>query len=50
LTPAIERLGTTTIDATLPARPGAHDLCLQFATGKHDPLWAIDWVEVGERK
>jgi hexosaminidase len=47
LTPALARRGTTTIDA---ARAGIHDVCLQFATGKHDPLWAIDWVEINARE
>jgi hexosaminidase len=46
LTPALAHRGTTTIDTALPARAGIHDVCLQFATGKHDPLWAIDWVEI----
>jgi hexosaminidase len=50
LTPALGRRGTTMIDTVLPARAGIHDVCLQFATGKHDPLWAIDWVEIGEVK
>jgi hexosaminidase len=50
LTPALAHRGTTTIDTMLPARAGIHDVCLQFATGKHDPLWAIDWVEINARE
>jgi hexosaminidase len=50
LTPARARRGTTTIDSVLPARAGSHDLCLQFATAKHDPLWAIDWIEIEVRR
>jgi hexosaminidase len=50
LTPALARRGLTIIDSPLPTRAGTHDVCLQFATGKHDPLWAIDWVEIGVRE
>jgi hexosaminidase len=28
-------------------RPGAHDLCLRFAQHGLDPLWVLDWVELG---
>ena len=49
LSPAANRLGVTTLPAVaLPARPGAHDLCLRFARPTLDPMWALDWVEVGE--
>ena len=39
--------------ATLPAValapiPGRHDLCLRFARPSLEPMWALDWVEVGE--
>jgi hexosaminidase len=41
--------GVTTLPAQrLPRSPGRHDLCLRFARPRLDPLWAIDWVEVGE--
>ncbi|HUZ13868.1 MAG TPA: family 20 glycosylhydrolase [Caulobacteraceae bacterium] len=39
--------GLTTLEAPIPPRAGRHDLCLSFATGKVDPLWVIDWVQVG---
>jgi len=49
LAPAAARLGVTTLPAVaLPARPGSHDLCLRFARPALDPMWALDWVEVGE--
>jgi hexosaminidase len=31
----------------LPARPGRHDVCLRFARPRLDPMWALDWVEIG---
>ncbi|HEY3655008.1 MAG TPA: family 20 glycosylhydrolase [Steroidobacteraceae bacterium] len=33
---------------SLPRRPGRHDLCVRFARPRLDPLWALDWLEVGE--
>ncbi|MBW8809731.1 MAG: family 20 glycosylhydrolase, partial [Lysobacter sp.] len=36
--------GITTLSANLPARSGRHDLCFVFASGAHDPLWALDAV------
>ena len=37
-------------DFALPPRPGTHDLCLQFATGRHDPLYVIDSVQLVPRQ
>jgi hexosaminidase len=49
LAPAASARGVTTLPAQrLPALAGRHDLCLRFARPRLDPLWAIDWVEVGE--
>jgi hexosaminidase len=31
----------------LPALAGRHDVCLRFARPSLDPLWALDWVEIG---
>jgi hexosaminidase len=31
----------------LPALAGWHDLCLRFARPRLDPMWALDWVEIG---
>ena len=33
-------------DLALPPRTGAHDLCLRFASGKHNPLHVIDSVRL----
>jgi hexosaminidase len=49
LAPAASDRGVTTLPAQrLPLLPGRHDLCLRFARPRLDPLWAIDWLEVGE--
>jgi len=32
----------------LPALPGHHDLCVRFARPALEPLWALDWIAVGE--
>ena len=49
LAPAASAPGVTTLpEQRLPRLPGRHDLCLRFARPRLDPLWAIDWVEVGE--
>jgi hexosaminidase len=41
---AVTRLPTT----TLPSQAGRHDLCLRFARPRLDPMWALDWIEIGE--
>jgi hexosaminidase len=49
LAPAAGATGVTTLPAQqLPRIPGQHDLCLRFARPRLDPMWAIDWVEIGE--
>lgn len=40
--------GVTVLSGRLPAREGAVDLCLRFAQPGIDPMWAVDWVRVGE--
>jgi hexosaminidase len=41
--------GVTELQAQrLPPLPGRHDVCLRFARPGLDPLWALDWVEIGE--
>jgi hexosaminidase len=32
----------------LPVLPGRHDICLRFARPRLDPMWALDWAEIGE--
>jgi hexosaminidase len=49
LAPAANAKGVTTLTAQqLPRLPGQHDLCLRFARPRLSPLWAIDWIQVGE--
>jgi hexosaminidase len=49
LAPAASSKEVTTLPAQhLPRLPGRHDLCLRFARPRLDPLWALDWVEIGE--
>ncbi len=44
LAPARASDGLTLLEAPLPDAGGRHDLCFVFASGSHDPLWAIDEV------
>ncbi|MDP9010541.1 MAG: family 20 glycosylhydrolase [Pseudomonadota bacterium] len=49
LAPAGHHEGVTPLPAqTLPPLPGRHDVCLRFARPSLDPLWALDWVEIGD--
>jgi hexosaminidase len=49
LEPAAMREGVTILPAQrLPTLPGRHDICLRFARPRLDPLWALDWAEIGE--
>jgi len=49
LAPAAMRDGVTLLPAIkLPVLAGRHDLCLRFARPRLDPLWALDWAEIGE--
>jgi hexosaminidase len=49
LAPAAMRNGVTVLPAKqLPVLAGRHDLCLKFARPRLDPLWALDWAEIGE--
>jgi hexosaminidase len=48
LAPAATRNGVTTLPAQpLPRFSGRHDLCLKFARPRLDPIWALDWIEIG---
>jgi len=48
LAPAAMRYGVTILPAhRLPTLPGRHDLCLRFARPRLDPMWVLDWAEVG---
>src|SRR5579859_7702990 len=49
LAPASVHEGITVLPAlALPPLPGRHDVCLRFARPSLDPLWALDWVEIGD--
>ena len=49
LAAAAKASGVTVLPAQqLPRLPGRHDLCLRFARPRLDPMWALDWVEIGE--
>ena len=48
LEPAARRDGVTVLPAkSLPASAGRHDVCLRFARPRLDPLWALDWAQIG---
>jgi hexosaminidase len=49
LAPAAGAAGVTVLPAQrLPRLAGRHDLCLRFARPRLDPLWALDWIVIGE--
>ena len=49
LAPAAMHAGVTILPAhRLPMLAGRHDICLRFARPRLDPLWALDWAEIGE--
>jgi hexosaminidase len=49
LAPAALRDGVTVLPAQrLPMLAGRHDICLKFARPRLDPMWALDWAEIGE--
>lgn len=35
-------------EVRLPPRPGRHDVCLRVVRPTLEPLWALEWVEIGE--
>jgi hexosaminidase len=48
LAPAAGSKAVTILPAqVLPRLPGKHDLCLRFARPRLDPMWALDWIEIG---
>ncbi|HEV7359032.1 MAG TPA: family 20 glycosylhydrolase [Steroidobacteraceae bacterium] len=49
LAPAAMHDGVTVLTArSLPASAGRHDVCLRFARPRPDPMWALDWAQIGE--
>jgi hexosaminidase len=48
LAPAANRAGVTQLPAQrLPVQSGRHDVCLKFARPRLDPMWGLEWVEIG---
>jgi hexosaminidase len=48
LAPAANRAGVTPLPAQrLPAQSGRHDVCIKFARPRLDPMWGLEWVEIG---
>ena len=49
LGPAAGNAGVTQLPPQkLPAVAGRHDLCLRVARPRLDPVWALDWAQIGE--
>ena len=49
LAPAAMHAGITILpEHRLPMLAGRHDLCLRFARPRLDPMWVLDWAEIGE--
>jgi hexosaminidase len=46
LSPAQHQAALSKLSATLAPRSGAHDLCLLFTSKSHDPLWAIESINL----
>lgn len=46
---AARNITLSTLTGAVPARSGRYDLCLRFAQPGLDPMWGIDWVELGAR-
>jgi hexosaminidase len=47
LAPAVKNDATTVLKAAITPRTGVHDVCLVFTRAKPDPVWAINWVQLG---
>jgi hypothetical protein len=43
----VQNDAVTVLKATMTPRPGVHDVCLTFTRAKPDPVWAINWVQLG---
>ena len=47
IAPALGDFGVTALpSATLPARPGRHELCFRFTQAKLDPIWVLHSIEL----
>jgi len=47
LAPAVKDDAVTVLKATMTPHSGVHDVCLAFTRSKPDPVWAINWVQLG---
>ncbi|HET7083318.1 MAG TPA: family 20 glycosylhydrolase [Rhizomicrobium sp.] len=47
LAPAVNNDAVTVLKAAMTPRSGVHDVCLAFTRAKPDPVWAINWVQLG---
>jgi hexosaminidase len=47
LAPAVKNDAVTVLKAAMTPHPGVHDVCLVFTRAKPDPVWAINWVQLG---
>jgi hexosaminidase len=46
LTSAVKTNETVMLEASIPQRQGAHDLCFVFNRATSDPMWAIDTIQL----
>jgi len=47
LAPAVKNDAVTILKAAMAPRSGVHDVCLTFTRAKVEPVWAINWVQLG---
>ena len=47
LAPAVKNDAVTILKAAMAPHQGVHDVCLTFTRAKPDPIWAINWVQLG---
>ncbi|MBW8709422.1 MAG: family 20 glycosylhydrolase [Alphaproteobacteria bacterium] len=47
LASAVKNDAITTLQAALAPHAGVHDVCLIFTRARPDPIWAINWVQLG---
>jgi len=47
LAPAVKNDAVTVLKAAMTPHAGVHDVCLVFTRARPDPVWAINWVQLG---
>jgi hexosaminidase len=50
LAPAVKNDAITILKGVMTPHPGVHDVCLLFTRARPDPVWAINWVQLGPPK